>query len=566
MAHDLVITGGTVVDGTGAPKRGADVAVDGDRITAVGKVDRGGAKRVIDADGALVTPGFVDLHSHLDAQVGWDPTMSSSCWHGITSVVMGNCGMTFAPVAAGAAPVLATAMESVEDIPASCIMDGLPWDWETFGGYLDAIEKLPRGLNAGAYVGDVAIRLYVAGDAACEPDFKATPEQLERMAACVREAMESGALGYSISRSLFHRVPDGRNVPGTWSAPEEFFATAAPLAEMGRGVIESAPRYNVEHTNESRVREEVAWMAELSRSTGRPFTFNLQQVASLGDHYRQVLALAAEANETGAQLRPQMTPRSVGVLFSLAANSLLDDLPSYAPLRDERLAARLEGLRDPDLRARLIDEGADKDHEPYTRMFLMAGDQPASYTYNDADSIAAIAQRAGVSPIEAYIDEMLASDGKSIVNWPVMNQDEAAIRELITDEGSIMGLADAGAHATQIMDASQPTYFLAHWVRDEGLLSIEDGVHAITADTAGFIGYTGRGTVTEGAFADLNVIDLDALSLPVPEIVHDFPGEAPRFIQGAEGVLHTVVNGRPFMESGQHTGELAGRILRSTDR
>ena len=565
MAHDLVIKGGTVVDGTGAPARGADVAVDGDRISAVGEVDATGAGRVIDADGAIVTPGFVDIHSHLDAQVGWDPTMSSSCWHGVTSVVMGNCGMTFAPVRPGQSGLLAGAMESVEDIPASCILEGLPWSWESFGGYLDAIEALPRGLNAGAYVGDVAVRMYVAGDAACEPDFVATPEQLDEMAACVREAMEAGALGYSISRSLFHRVPDGRNVPGTWSDPEEFFAIAAPLGELGRGVLESAPRYNEEHTNESRVDEEVAWMAELSRRTGRPFCFNLQQVSVLGDHYRQVMRLASEASASGAQLRPQMTPRSVGVLFSLAANTLIDDLPSFAAVREGDLGERVAALRDPGVRERLIEEGAAKDREPFTRMYLMPAGQPARYAYDESDSIAAIADRRGVSPVEAYIDEMVASDGKSIVNWPVMNQDESAIEELITNPVTIMGLADAGAHATQIMDASQPTYFLAHWVRDKGLLSLEQGVHALSQDTAEFIGYTDRGTVTEGAFADINVIDLDALSLPLPEIAHDFPGDVPRFVQRANGIEHTIVNGRPFMERGEHTGELAGRILRSTD-
>lgn len=563
MPHDLVIRGGTVVDGTGAPAHGADVAVDGDRVTAVGDVDASGAGRVIDADGAIVTPGFVDLHSHLDAQIGWDPTMSSSCWHGVTSVVMGNCGMTFAPVQSGRGEVLATAMESVEDIPASCILEGLPWDWEGFGGYLDAIEALPRGLNAGAYVGDVAVRLYVAGDAACEPDFAATPEQLEAMAACVREALEAGALGYSISRSLFHRVPDGRNVPGTWSDPSESFTIAAPLRELGRGVLECAPRYNVEHTGESRVDEEVGWMAELSRATGRPFSFNLQQIASLGEHYREVMRLAAEAGASGAQLRPQMTPRSVGVLFSLAANTLLDDLASFAPYTDAPLEDRLTALRDPEVRARLVAEGSSKDREPFTRMYLMPVDEPARYAYDESDSLSAIADARGVSPVEAYIDEMLRSEGRSIVNWPVMNTDESAIEELITNPTTIMGLADAGAHATQIMDASQPTYFLSHWVRDQGLVSLEDGVHAISADTAGFVRYADRGTLTEGAFADINVIDLDALSLPVPEIVNDFPGGAPRFIQKASGIEHTIVNGVPFMESGEHTGELNGRILRA---
>src|SRR5690606_9234386 len=222
----------------------------------------------------------------------------------------------------------------------------------------DAVGSLPLGINAGGYVGDVAIRTYVCGEAACEPDFAASDEQLSTMAAIVRDAIAAGALGYSVSRSLFHRVPDGRNVPGTWSAPEEFFAIAGPLGELGRGVLESAPRYNEENGHGSRVEEELAWMAELSRRTGRPFSFNLQQIASLGDHYRQVIALSEEANRNGARLRPQITPRSVGVLFSFAANTLVDDLPSFAPLRDLDLAGRLAAIRDPDVRARLVEEGA----------------------------------------------------------------------------------------------------------------------------------------------------------------------------------------------------------------
>ena len=566
MAHDLVITGGTIIDGTGAPALVGDIGIDGDRITAVGDVSTVGAGRVIDADGRLVTPGFVDLHSHLDAQVGWDPTMSSSCWHGVTSVVMGNCGMTFAPVQPGSSELLATAMESVEDIPATCILDGLPWDWESYGEYLDVVDGFPKGINAGGYVGDVAVRLYVAGDAACEPDFVATDDQLSAMADQVAEAITSGAFGYSISRSLVHRVPDGRNVPGTWVDPAEFFRTAAPLRELGRGVLECAPRYNIENAPGNRVDEEVGWIAEISRVLGRPFSFNLQQIRSLDDHYRRVLDLCAQANAAGSQLRPQITPRNVGVLFSFAANTLVDDLPSFQALRPLDLAGRLAGIRDPEIRARLVEEGRDKPTGSFEIMYLMpAGEPTARYVYTEADSIAGIARRMGVSPVEAYLDEMDASDGRSIVNWPVMNEREEAIEEMITSPVSIMGLADAGAHATQIMDASQPTYFLAHWVRDRGLLSLEEGVRRLTSDTASFIGYRDRGVLREGAFADVNVIDLDALALDLPEIVHDFPGGAPRFVQRASGIDHTIVNGRPFMESGEHTGELAGRLLRSTD-
>jgi N-acyl-D-aspartate/D-glutamate deacylase len=379
----------------------------------------------------------------------------------------------------------------------------------------------------------------------------------------VEQSIQSGALGYSVSRSLFHRVPDGRNVPGTWSQPEEFFAIAEPLAQLGRGVLESAPRYNEEHTSASRVDEELGWMAEISRTLGRPFTFNLQQIASLGDHYREVIRLSEDANRSGAQLHPQITPRSVGVLFSLAANSLLDDLPAYQPLKDRDLAGRLAGLRDPAVRAQLIQQGAGLSVDPYRRMYLMPADAPASYSYSDDDSIAGVAARRGVTPIEAYIDAMVDSDGRSIVNWPVMNQDEAAIEEMLTSPVTLIGLADAGAHATQIMDASQPTYILSHWVRERQAISLEAAVKKISHDTASFVGYTDRGRVAEGAFADLNVIDLDAVSLPLPEIVHDFPGDVPRFIQKANGIDHTIVNGVPFMEGGEHTGELAGRLLRS---
>jgi N-acyl-D-aspartate/D-glutamate deacylase len=476
---------------------------------------------------------------------------------------MGNCGMTFAPVRPGQAELLATAMESVEDIPASCILDGLPWNWETYGEYLDAVDAMPKGINTGGYVGDVALRLYVAGEAACDPGFVATEQHLEEMADLVEAALRAGALGYSISRSLFHRVPDGRNVPGTWSRPEEFFRIAEPLGRLQRGVLESAPRYNEESGSVSRVEEELAWMAELSRSLQRPFCFNLQQITSLGDHYRQVIALSEQANTTGASLRPQITPRSVGVLFSLAGNTLIDDLAAYAEIAHASFAERLSAVRDPARRARIIEQGASKPLASFENMFAMLPDEPARYEYTAGESIAALARAAGVTPVEAYLDLLDRSDGRAVVNWPVMNNDSNAIAEMIQSPVTIMGLADAGAHATQIMDASQPTYFLSHWVRDRELISLAEGVRKLTSDTADFAGYRDRGRVAVGGFADLNVIDLDALSLPIPEIRRDFPGGAARFIQRAEGIEMTLVNGEVFMEGGEHTGALAGRLLRS---
>jgi N-acyl-D-aspartate/D-glutamate deacylase len=565
MGHDLVIRGGTVVDGTGAPARVADVAIDGDRIVAVGDVDAGGAGRVIDAEGRYVTPGFVDLHSHLDAQIGWDPLMSSSCWHGVTSVVMGNCGMTFAPVHPGQADVLAGAMESVEDIPASAILEGLSWDWEHYGEYLDAMDRVPKGINAGGYVGDVALRLYVAGDASCEEDFRLSADQRAQMGTLIAEAIEAGAFGYSMSRSLTHHTPDGRSVPGTWSPADEIYEICEPMAKLGRGVLEAAPRYNERDGSSWRVDEEMGFIAELSRRTGRPFSFNLMQMRSMGDHYRRVLELAEEANRTGAQLRPQTTPRSIGILFSLAANTLVDDLPSFQPLKALDLAGRLAALRDPEVRARLLEEGAGKAVEPFERMYLMRPETGARYEYGPGDSIAAEAAARGLTPVAHYLDVLDTSDGTAIANWPVLNEDFAAIEELLRSPVTIMGLADAGAHATQIMDASQPTFFLSHWVRDRGTLTIEDAVRRLSGDTAAFIGYRDRGVLAPGTFADVNVIDLDAITLPLPEIVHDFPGGAPRFVQRATGIDHTIVNGVPFMDAGEHTGATPGRVLRSTD-
>ena len=562
MGHDLVIRGGTVVDGTGAPSVRADVAIDGDRIVAVGDVDASGAAEVIEAGGRLVTPGFVDLHSHLDAQIGWDPLMSSSCWHGVTSVVMGNCGMTFAPLRPGQAETLANMMESVEDIPASAILQGLDWNWETYGQYLDAVDAMPKGINSAGHVGDVAVRTYVCGEAACDEDFVASPEQLAEMARLVEEGLRAGAVGYSISRSLTHRVPDGRWVPGTWSDPEEFFTIAEPLGRLGKGVLDCAPRYNETDGSTSRVDEEMAWIAELSRRTGRPFTFNLAQMQSLGDHYRRVVDLSTQANETGAQLRPQTTPRSIGILFSLAANTLVDNLPSFAPLKQLDAAGRLAAIRDPEVRERLVAEAATQPGDAYGRMFLMEPDAGAVYRYGPDDSIAAQAAAHGMSPIAWYLDVLDRTDGAAVANWPVLNQDFDAIEELMTSPVTVMGLADAGAHATQIMDASQPTFFLSHWVRDRGLFGIEEGIRRVTSDTASLIGLTDRGVVRVGAFADLNVVDLDGLRLPLPEIAHDFPGGSPRFVQRAEGIDHTVVNGRHFLDHGEHTGALAGRLLR----
>jgi len=561
MAHDLVLRGGTVVDGTGAPARVADVAIDGDRITAVG-ADVGAARRTIDASGRLVTPGFVDLHTHLDAQIGWDPLATSSCWHGVTSIVMGNCGVTFAPVRPGDHRWLAELMEAVEDIPADTILSGLPWDWESYGGYLDSLARRPLGVNVGGLVGHCAVRWHAMRDRALDPDATPTPDEIDAMAALVDEAIAAGALGFSTSRTLRHKTSDGRHVPGTFARGPELVAMAEVMGRRGRGVFGVSPRFDGEGPAEPRVESELAWMAEASARSRRPLTFNLTQTTEQGDHWRHAIALAEAANARGARIRPQTTSRGIGVIFSLAHQTPFDRGPAWQRLRGLPLAEKLAALRDPARRAELVAEPGPS-LATLARFFVLRPEDGARYEPDPERSLAAEARRRGVPPAQAYVDLCLETGGRVVLNWPVLNHDFAAISEMLRTPVVMMGLADSGAHVGQILDASQPTFFLSYWVRERGLVPLEEGIRRITSDTARFAGLEGRGVLAPGAFADVNVIDWDALALPVPEYVHDFPGGAGRFVQGARGYDCTLVNGQVFLEHGAHTGALAGTVLRS---
>lgn len=563
MAHDLLLRGGTVVDGTGAPARVADVAIDGDRIAAIG-ASLGPARRTIDATGRLVTPGFVDLHTHLDAQIGWDPLATSSCWHGVTSIVMGNCGVTFAPVRRTDHRWLAELMESVEDIPAETILSGLPWDWESYGEYLDSLARRPLGVNVGGMVGHCAVRWHAMGERSLDPEASPSGDELEAMGALVDEAVAAGALGFSTSRTLRHKTSDGRFVPGTFALGPELVAMAEVLGRRGRGVFGVSPRFDGEGPAEPRVESELAWMAEASARSGRPLTFNLTQTTEQGDHWKLAIALAEAANAQGARIRPQTTSRGIGVIFSLAHQTPFDRAPAWQKLRGLPLADKLAAMREPARRAELVAEGAGGPSlATLGRFFVLVPERGARYEPDPSRSLAAESERRGVSPAAAYVDLCLETEGRVILNWPVLNHDFDAISQMLTTPVVMMGLADSGAHVGQILDASQPTFFLSYWVRERGLVPLEEGIRRITSDTARFAGIEGRGVLAPGAFADVNVIDWDALSLPLPEYVHDFPGGAGRFVQGARGYDYTLVNGQVFLEHGQHTGALAGTVLRS---
>ena len=576
MAHfDVLIRGGTVVDGTGAPAVRADVGIVGSRIAAVGDLTTSSATRLIDATGRLVTPGFVDIHTHLDAQIAWDPVASSSCWHGVTSVVMGNCGVTFAPCRPEDRSYLAELMESVEDIPRAAILDGLPWDWVTYGEYLASIERMPKGVNVGGMVGHCALRQFAMGERALDKD-EPTADDMAMMCDLLDEAMRAGALGFSTSRTYLHKVPDGRPVPGTYARPSELYAFADVLGRHGAGVFESASRLGEGERDDPEVpltRAEVAWMGEVSRRSGLPVSFGLTQHDSRPDLYERIIAFAKEENASGATVRPQTTARSVGVLYSIDTFTPFDRAPAWRELRrrdDEgrqpSRAAIMTAIRDTVTRAKLI-EAADETPPGLDVWQLFVLNQPggARYDLDPQCSLGAEAERRGVSAAAAFIELVLETDGGVVLSYPFLNQRLDAVETMLDDPLVTLGLADAGAHVGQILDASQPTFLLTYWVRERGRWTIEEAVRRLTSDTADLFGIVDRGRLVPGAFADVNVIDWDGLHLPPPEYVHDFPHGAGRYVQGASGYDVTLVNGQVFMEHGAHTGVFAGTVLRNAN-
>jgi N-acyl-D-aspartate/D-glutamate deacylase len=541
------------------------VGVLGDRVVAVDAALDAKGHRELDAEGCIVTPGFVDIHTHLDAQLAWDPIGSSSCWHGVTSVVMGNCGVTFAPCRPEDRAYLAELMESVEDIPREAILDGLPWDWVSYGEYLETIDRLPKGPNVGGMVGHCAVRHHAMGERSMD-DAPASDEDIAAMVELVDEAMEAGALGFSTSRTLLHTVPDGRPVPGTWATPDELYAIADVLGRHRRGVFESASRIGERDSEDlSGTRAELAWMGEVSRRSGRPVTFGLAQSDRRPELFRRVVGFAKEQNTLGGCVRPQTTARGVGVLFGLQSRTPFDGSPAWRQLQGHSVQEQLLTLRDAATRAQLIAEA--EEHQPRLdlRELYVLPPGPARYDCDPESSLAAHAERRGVSPAAAFIELALETDGGLVCNYPFLNQCLGAVEEMLDDPLVTLGLGDSGAHVGQIMDASQPTFYLTYWIREKGRWELEEAIRRLTSDTAELFGIVDRGVLRPGAFADLNVIDLDELTLHQPEFVHDFPGGAGRYVQGSSGYEYSVVNGQVFMDHGEHTGVLAGRLLRSTD-
>ena len=569
--HQLVIRGGTVVDGTGGAPRTADVAVDDGVITEVGKVDAGTAARTIDADGLLVTPGVVDVHTHYDGQVTWDPLLSPSCWHGVTTVVMGNCGVGFAPVRPGREEWLIQLMEGVEDIPGTALAEGITWGWESFPEYLNVLDGLARVVDFGTQVPHGAVRAYVMGERGARNE-PAGPEDIAAMAGIVREGLAAGALGFSTSRTILHRAVDGEPVPGTFAAEDELFGIGQALADLGQGVFELAPA-GVMGEDLAAPEREVAWMTRLSAATGRPVSFALVQHNLAPDQWRDVLELTGKANADGAQLRPQVSGRPLNMLVGWQTFHPFMDRPTYLKLAALPLPERVTELRRPEVRGAILSEQAG-DASPL-RDVVMTGlgriypmGDPPDYEPPAEASVAARAEREGRSAEEVLYDLMMEHDGRQLLMMALLGYSRGNLDdmwEMLNDQWSVVGLADGGAHCGVICDASNPTFMLTHWVRDRPRgerLPLELAVKKITSDTASMYGLGDRGVVAPGWKADLNVIDFDRLQLELPYLAFDLPGNARRLVQGARGYVATIVSGEVTFSEGQETGARPGRLVR----
>ena len=582
MSHDLVIRGGNVVDGTGTAAFAADIAIDGDQISEIGKVS-GKGKREIDADGLTVTPGFVDLHTHLDAQIAWDPQVTSISWHGVTTGLLGNCGVTFAPCKPDDRELLAGMMETVEDIPKRAILEGLPWNWESYGEYLNSIETMGPGINICGMVGHCAIRFYVMGERAVdEPEGtprdwwptrlrynsdslldaegtglrRPTDDEVRQIAALAGQSVKEGAIGFSTNRIWGHQLPDGRAIPGTYAHGDELRAIAKAVGEHG-GIMQTVfgmPR-------EARFEDEFALLADEARMTrGVLFSSNVETGVAVQDE--KVKELLAE----GLKVASVTVPRGGGGVGGLFTNNVFRS-SSWRKLLALDNAGRLKAIRDPETRRRLVDEIKSKDDGDRTkRWFWMGNEDRPRYSHALNESLYDMAQAAGEHPVETWLRITDESDGRALFHLRGFNVDIDGVEQLIQTDWVVPSQGDAGAHVSQMNDSGCSSFVLSHWVRDKGTFTLPQAVRKLTSMPAGVLGLDDRGTLAVGKRADINVIDIANVAERQPEIVHDMPFGAPRFIQRGRGYRATVCNGSVILENDELTGDRGGRILRSFDR
>jgi N-acyl-D-aspartate/D-glutamate deacylase len=538
--HDIVIRGGLIVDGTGAAPQIGDLAVDAGVITAVGEVGDPG-RREIDAAGLVVSPGFIDLHTHMDAQVGWDPAMTPISWHGVTTALIGNCGLTFAPCKPADRETLAGMMETVEDIPRQAILTGLPWSWESYSEYLDALETIGPGVNVAGLMGHSALRYYVMGERSF--DDQATPEELERMCALLDGAMKSGALGFSTNRFEPHKAPDGRSIPGTFAELSELVALAKVAATHG-GLMQA-------------VGAKLEELRQISDESGARLLFSYGVGPNQGDG--RFSADRLEWLCDGRDITAITHVRGSGFLFSLAG-LLPFRGPAWNELRGMSPAERLAAIGDDALVARLAAE--DETRVPLGQVFYLGSGETPVYAAHDEISVDKLAEKQGETFAQLFLRLSRETGGRAFFCYRMFSQSVDELSEVLRGDHCFPSLGDAGAHVSQIMDGDWSTFILAYWIRERGLFTLEDGVRRMTSGPARVLGLADRGVLAPGKRADINVFDLATVAQLQPMMVNDFPGGAPRYIQRGRGYRAVLVNGEVSLEHDELTGARAGRILR----
>ena len=564
---DLWIRGGTIIDGTGAPRFTADIGVRDGKIAQVGASDEP-ATREINAAGLLVTPGWVDVHTHYDGQVTWDPYLTPSCWHGVTTVVMGNCGVGFAPAQPDQHEWLISLMEGVEDIPGTALAEGIKWDWEGFPEYLDAIDRSPHAIDVVAQVPHGALRAYVMGERGADHNEIPTSEEIETMGRLVREAIEAGARGFTSSRTKNHRTRDGEFTPSLTAEHAEMIGIAKAMGEGGKGVFEIVADFKD-------LESEFELLREMVEVSGRPMSISIAQNDYVPDQWRRLLELIDQAVADGLPMKGQVPPRAIGLLLGLQATMHpFVASATYNQIAELPLEERIARLRDPETKAKILSEpsppGLAEVTSSFGRIFELGN--PPNYEPAPEDSIAARAEALGIAANELAYDLMLQDGGRALLyrtflNYTDFNLDVSL--EMLQSPNTVPGLGDAGAHCGMICDGSFPTFLMLHYGRDRTRgerRELEWLVKRQTSDTAELIGLSDRGTIEEGKRADLNLIDWQALQLRPPEILFDLPAGGKRLVQRVDGYRATLVAGVTICEDGEPTGAFPGKLVRHETR
>jgi N-acyl-D-aspartate/D-glutamate deacylase len=564
MQYDVLIRNGSVVDGSGMPRFRADVGIVAGKIAAIGKI-RDSAKEVIDAEGHVVAPGFIDGHTHMDAQVFWDPLGTCSCWHGITSVVMGNCGFSLAPCSEEKKLMVIRNLERAEDISPQAMEAGIRWSWTTFPEYLDSVERLPKGINYAAYMGHSALRTHIMGERAFTDE--ASDDDLEAMKNEIRAAMRAGAIGFTTSRTRNHQTPDGQPVASRLASWEEVRQLVGTMGEMGTGVFEIAGEDT--GLNPDRIQDYLNRLKALAVESGVPVTYGMFSAPKAPDYWRPFFDLADETAEAGGRIFVQVHSRSISVLQSFETVTSFDKLPVWCELRKLSLTEQEAALRNPDLRHKLIESANNPAQDSGRAVGAEARAANFKWLFPIMDravppyqSVQDIAQERGQDPVEVYIDLALEKGLKRFFMQPLTNTNNDHVLEMMRHPRSVITFSDSGAHVSQIMDSSLQTHLLSYWVREREAMSLEEAVQQLSFVPASHWGLTGRGLLREGWQADVVIFDPKTVAPQVPTLTYDLPAGARRLKQKADGFLATVVNGEVVLRNNEHTGALPGQLLR----